>query len=160
MLPIVEVPESIRIGMQAYRDVFCRDEGFEHISRYVTGLIISPNKTLQGIHDVQSLPPRNRGSMRASATSIARATWILRKPLSSMGVGMISTPDTSSRSYPRRDTKKLEGGKDWPARNQGDSPNAFTENGIAAQSSAGPWLQRHVWRVVHPQPTSMSCWRI
>lgn len=33
--------------MNSYRDVFCRDEGFDHVSRYVTGLIISPNKTLQ-----------------------------------------------------------------------------------------------------------------
>ena len=53
MLPIVEVPETIRNGMLNYRDVFCRDEGFDHVSRYVTGLIISPNKTLQGIYDLQ-----------------------------------------------------------------------------------------------------------
>ena len=46
MLPIVQVPETIRNGMQNYRDIFCRDEGFDHVSRYVTGLIISPNKTL------------------------------------------------------------------------------------------------------------------
>jgi len=46
MLPIVEVPEIIRNGMLNYRDVFCRYEGFDHVSRYVTGLIISPNKTL------------------------------------------------------------------------------------------------------------------
>src|SRR4029450_13350448 len=32
-----------------------RDEGFEHVSRYVTGLILSPNKTLQGIYDLQVL---------------------------------------------------------------------------------------------------------
>jgi hypothetical protein len=51
MLPIVEIPETIAIGRSKYRDVFCRDEGFEHVSRYVTGLVISPNKTLQGIYD-------------------------------------------------------------------------------------------------------------
>lgn len=53
MLPIVEVPKSIEAGMLNYRDVFCREEGFDHVSRYVTGLIISPNKTLQGIYDLQ-----------------------------------------------------------------------------------------------------------
>ena len=53
MLPIVEVPKTIATGMENYRDVFCRDEGFDHVSRYVTGLIISPNKTLQGIYDLQ-----------------------------------------------------------------------------------------------------------
>jgi hypothetical protein len=53
MLPIVGVPETIRQGMALYRDVFCREAGFEHISRYVTGLLLSPNKTLQGLYDVQ-----------------------------------------------------------------------------------------------------------
>ena len=49
MVPLVGVPETIRCGLAPYRDVFCRAEGFDHISRYVTGLILSPNKTLQGI---------------------------------------------------------------------------------------------------------------
>ena len=53
MLPILEVPETIANEMTKYRDVFCREEGFEHVSRYVTGLIISPNKTLGGIYDLQ-----------------------------------------------------------------------------------------------------------
>lgn len=53
MIPIIEVPQTIASGMENYRDVFCRDEGFDHVSRYVTGLIISPNKTLQGIYDLQ-----------------------------------------------------------------------------------------------------------
>jgi hypothetical protein len=58
MLPIVEVPRTISSGMKNYREVFCRevfcrDEGFDYVSRYVTGLIISPNKTLQGIYDLQ-----------------------------------------------------------------------------------------------------------
>jgi len=30
-----EVPETIRNGMQNYRDVFCRDEGFDHEHRAV-----------------------------------------------------------------------------------------------------------------------------
>ena len=51
MLPIIEVPETIALGMKNYRNVFC--EGFDYVSRYVTGLIISPNKTLQGIYDLQ-----------------------------------------------------------------------------------------------------------
>jgi len=52
MIPIVEVPQTIASQMENYRDVFCRKEGFEYVSRYVTGLIISPNKTLQGIYDL------------------------------------------------------------------------------------------------------------
>jgi hypothetical protein len=49
MRPLVGVPETIRCGMAPYRDVFCRAEGFEHLSRSVTGLLLSPHKTLQGI---------------------------------------------------------------------------------------------------------------
>jgi hypothetical protein len=46
MLPIVGVPETIRRGRAPYRDVFCRDAGFDHVRRYVTGVLRSPNKTL------------------------------------------------------------------------------------------------------------------
>jgi hypothetical protein len=53
MLPITCVPETIAKGMAKFRAVFCREEGFEHVSRYVTGLLLSPNKTLQGIYDLQ-----------------------------------------------------------------------------------------------------------
>jgi hypothetical protein len=68
MFPIIEIPETIRKGMSSYREVFCRDEGFDHVSRYVTGLIISPNKTLQGIYDLQYWDGKkpNRRSMHES----------------------------------------------------------------------------------------------
>jgi hypothetical protein len=49
MLPITGIPETIARGMAGFRDLFCRTEGCEHVSRYVTGLILSPNNTLQGI---------------------------------------------------------------------------------------------------------------
>ncbi len=42
MLPIIEVPESVHQGMKTFRPVFCREEGWEHISRYVTGLLGFP----------------------------------------------------------------------------------------------------------------------
>ena len=53
MLPITRVPETIAHGMAKFRSVFCREAGFDHVSRYVTGLILSPHKTLQGIDDLQ-----------------------------------------------------------------------------------------------------------
>lgn len=31
--------------MGEYREVFLREEGFEHIKRYISGLILSPNKS-------------------------------------------------------------------------------------------------------------------
>ncbi len=53
MLPITCVPAIIAQGMKSFRGLFCRAEGFEHICRFLTGLILSPNKTLQGIYDAQ-----------------------------------------------------------------------------------------------------------
>ena len=50
MCPIV-VPNFIKNKMSEYRNVFCKDSGFEHILNYITGLILSPNKTLQGIYN-------------------------------------------------------------------------------------------------------------
>ena len=74
MLPIIEVPETIASGMTNYRDIFCRDEGFEHVSRYVTGLAISPNKTLQGIYDWQVWPDENP-SRRAMHEAVFETAW-------------------------------------------------------------------------------------
>jgi hypothetical protein len=53
MLPMVEVPKTIRARLRPYRDLFRRAEGFEHVSRYVSGLSVSPNKTVQGIYATQ-----------------------------------------------------------------------------------------------------------
>jgi hypothetical protein len=53
MLPIIRVPEILAKGMESFRKIFCRAERFEHICRFITGLILSPNKTLQGIYDLQ-----------------------------------------------------------------------------------------------------------
>jgi hypothetical protein len=75
MVPLVGVPETIRHGMAPYRAVFCRAEGFDHISRYVTGLILSPNKTLQGIYDVQVWEPDAPRSRRAMHEAVFEAGW-------------------------------------------------------------------------------------
>ena len=52
MFPIVGIPATIRDGLAPYRGLFCRAPGFDHVSRYVTGLMLCPNKTLQGIYDM------------------------------------------------------------------------------------------------------------
>jgi hypothetical protein len=75
MVPLVGVPETIRCGLAPYRDVFCRAEGFEHISRYVTGLLLSPNKTLQGIYDLQVWEPGVPHSRRAMHEAVFEAGW-------------------------------------------------------------------------------------
>ncbi len=75
MLPIVEIPTTIWKGLQSYRKLFCRAAGFEHIGRYITGLIVSPNKTLQGIHDRPVWPKEQKMSSRAMHEAVFEAGW-------------------------------------------------------------------------------------
>jgi hypothetical protein len=75
MLPLVTVPETIRTGLAAYRDLFCREAGFAHLSRYVTGLMLSPNKTLQGIYDAQVWEEGVKPSRRAMHAAVFEAGW-------------------------------------------------------------------------------------
>ena len=60
--------------MAPYRDLFCRDEGFAHLSRYITGLILSPNTTLQGIYDLQGWDTESP-SRRARHAAVVEAQW-------------------------------------------------------------------------------------
>jgi hypothetical protein len=75
MVPLVGVPETIRRGLAPYREVFCRAEGFDHVSRYITGLLLSPNKTLQGIYDGQVWEPGAPRSRRAMHEGVFEAGW-------------------------------------------------------------------------------------
>ena len=75
MLPLVTLPGTIRAGMTPHREVFCREEGFDHISRYVTGLLLSPNKTLQGIYDFQIWGKETPPSRRAMHAAVFEAGW-------------------------------------------------------------------------------------
>ena len=72
--PITGIPETIARGMAGFRDLFCRMEGFEHVSRYVTGLVLSPNKTLQGIYALQ-VWDRDPPSRRAMHEAVFEAGW-------------------------------------------------------------------------------------
>jgi hypothetical protein len=74
MLPMVEVPATIRKGLRPYRDLFRREEGVEPVSRYVTGLIVSPNKTLQGIYADQ-VWEGDKPSRRAMHEAVFEAGW-------------------------------------------------------------------------------------
>jgi hypothetical protein len=75
MIPITTIPQTIWTKIQAYRKLFCTNVGFEHIARYITGLIVSPNKTLQGIHDIQVWPNGNKISSRAMHEAVFEAGW-------------------------------------------------------------------------------------
>lgn len=75
MLPFVGVSDLIAKGMSAYRAVFCRAAGFEHVSRYISGLLLSENKTLQGIAAQQVYPEGKAVSRRAMHAAVFEAGW-------------------------------------------------------------------------------------
>ena len=50
MLPLVSIPPTLAQNLQPYHRVFCRTASFAQVSRYLTGLLLSPNKMLQGIY--------------------------------------------------------------------------------------------------------------
>lgn len=75
MVPFIGVPNTIAKGMRAYREVFCRAEGFEHVSRYISGLLLSENKTLQGIHAQQVYFEGEGSSRRAMHAGVFEARW-------------------------------------------------------------------------------------
>ncbi|WP_421657203.1 hypothetical protein [Leptothermofonsia sp. ETS-13] len=75
MIPFVGVPATVAHGMSAYRDVFCRTAAFEHVSRYVSGLLLSENKTLPAIAAQQVYPEGHRVSRRAMHAAVFEAGW-------------------------------------------------------------------------------------
>lgn len=75
MLPLVGILPTIEVGLAPYREIFCRTEGFEHVSRYGTGLMLSPNKTLQGIYGQQVWPVGEMVSRRAMHAAVFEAGW-------------------------------------------------------------------------------------
>jgi hypothetical protein len=75
MVPLGGVPETIRRGLAPSREVFCRAEGFDHVSRYITGLLLSPHNTLQGIYDGQVWEPGAPRSRRAMHEAVFEAGW-------------------------------------------------------------------------------------
>ena len=75
MIPLIGVPATLAQGMSAYRDVFCREAGFEHVSRYISGLLLSKNKTLQGIHAQQVYREGKAVSRRAMHEAVFEARW-------------------------------------------------------------------------------------
>ncbi len=53
MILLVGIPTTIAQGMSAEQEVFCREAEFEHVSRYLSGLLLSENKTEH--RDLQSI---------------------------------------------------------------------------------------------------------
>lgn len=75
MLPLVGIPKTVEQVLSGYRSVFCREAGFEHISRYISGLLLSPNKTLQGIYEQWVWPEGEGVTRRAMHAAVFEAGW-------------------------------------------------------------------------------------
>ena len=73
--PLVGIPDLVKQGLEAYREVFCRASGFDSVSRYVAGLLLSANKTLEGIHAQQVWPEGEVRSRRSMHTAVFEARW-------------------------------------------------------------------------------------
>jgi len=75
MLPLVGIPATIAKFLKSYRKVFSKEAGFQHISRYINGLLMSPNKTLQGIYSRLVWDEEQKISRRAMHEAVFEAGW-------------------------------------------------------------------------------------
>ncbi len=75
MFPLVGIPATIVKFLKSYRQVFRKEAGFKHISRYINGLLMSPNKTLQGIYSQLVWNEQEKVSRRAMHEAIFEAGW-------------------------------------------------------------------------------------
>ena len=75
MIPIIKVPKSNAKNLEKYREIFKRKKGFETVSRFITGLIISPNKTLEGIHAQQYWEKGEEIKRRGMHHAVFEAEW-------------------------------------------------------------------------------------
>ena len=75
MLPLVGIPATIAKFLKQYRKVFRKEAGWKHISRYINGLLMSPNKTLQGIYSQLVGNEKEGVSRRAMHEAVFEAGW-------------------------------------------------------------------------------------
>src|SRR5512140_1551704 len=68
MFPLVEFPELVRHFAPAFADVFS-PEAFVEFERYISGLIVSENKTVDGINRLFVQESRNQSSLNRLLTA-------------------------------------------------------------------------------------------
>jgi len=62
MIPLVEIPEIVRHYAAYFESVFS-PEAFQQFQRYVSGLLLSENKTVDGINRIFVIDTRNQSSL-------------------------------------------------------------------------------------------------
>ena len=75
MFPLVGIPKTLEQFLQPYRKVFRKQAGFKHISRYISGLLMSENKTLQGIYHNIVWQEEEKVSRRAMHEAVFETGW-------------------------------------------------------------------------------------
>lgn len=73
--PLLGLGKTVEKVMMGYKEVFCREAGFGHVSRYINGLLLSSNKTLQGIYAQIVWPEGKQVSRRAMHESVFESGW-------------------------------------------------------------------------------------
>ena len=81
MVPLVEIPAIVRHYAPFFASVFS-PEAFEQFQRYISGLIVSENKTVEGINRLFVLDVRNQSSLNRlltespfSVDALNQAAW-------------------------------------------------------------------------------------
>ena len=67
MIPLVEIPEIVRHYEAFFVSVFS-PEAFEQFKRYISGLLVSENKTVEGINQLFVIDVRNQSSLNRFLT--------------------------------------------------------------------------------------------
>ena len=67
MLPLVEYPELVQHFAPFFESVFSAD-AFVHFQRYISGLMVAENKTVDSINRLFVLDPRNQSSLNRFLT--------------------------------------------------------------------------------------------
>lgn len=135
MLPMSGVPEPIRQGMARSGDLLCREAGFDHVSRDITGLILSPKTTLQGIYALQGWPTEQAPARRAMPEAVCAAGWDAEQLMPYHRAVVAPAHRGRGRAVLRLD---------WPYAHHERSPNIGGCNRRGIMSSAG-WCPIRRW---------------
>ncbi len=108
MFPLVEFPEIVQRYAPSFEDVFSAD-AFIEFKRYISGLIVSENKTVDGINRLFVIESRNQSSLNRLVTASpfsledlnqARLELLARFPGTRLKPkGVLSVDDTLLKHY-------------------------------------------------------------
>ncbi len=93
MIPLVEIPELVQHYAPFFEGVFSA-QAFVEFQRYISGLIVSENKTVEGINRLFVIESRNQSSLNRLMTK----SPFSRKTLNEKRLGLLaSLPGTQMK---------------------------------------------------------------